>query len=360
WVEAVPIPDLKAETVIKALVTEVFVRTGIPVFLHTDGGAPFSDNLIKLLSKALGFEKTFTAPYWPRANDELDLLEIAEVNKETVCNVDTELEDPSFIPSHIARFSNMKQFKDKLCLKIHGYKKDVPFWQVLKDAYETFALDVLVLVFEPRGKGNTKEHIPGYFFLKDGTSVDLKGSYRIRPGHTPYLIKLDRFPAPRVVSIYSRPGIVHPGPPPESLGDISEMAIGPYLSLKMGLLTCSYRSFGTEGARPTDWNSVIFDPRFEKIIMLEDKPVWQGSGDFKFLRAPCLGIDFAYQDLTYKTVLSPQVDDQNFDLETFLVQDNEEYAEETSEEIRKLVLQRLRTGLKAAYDVVKDKEIEHG
>ena len=41
WVEAVPIPDQRTETVAKCLVNEVVIRYGVPSYIHLDQGRQF-------------------------------------------------------------------------------------------------------------------------------------------------------------------------------------------------------------------------------------------------------------------------------------------------------------------------------
>ena len=72
WAEAIPLKTLSAEEVAKALVEEVFCRHGVPVFLHSDRGQPFTSALIARICKILGIKKTNTTPYWPRANGAIE------------------------------------------------------------------------------------------------------------------------------------------------------------------------------------------------------------------------------------------------------------------------------------------------
>jgi exodeoxyribonuclease III len=81
WVEAFAVPDITAETVARKIVEEVFCRFGIPVYLHSDQGEPFVGKLMARNCRILGIRKTFTSPYWPRANG------LVERFNKTLCNM---------------------------------------------------------------------------------------------------------------------------------------------------------------------------------------------------------------------------------------------------------------------------------
>ena len=46
WVEIIPLPDMKAETVADRLVDRVFLKFGVPCQLHSDQGPNFESRLI--------------------------------------------------------------------------------------------------------------------------------------------------------------------------------------------------------------------------------------------------------------------------------------------------------------------------
>ncbi len=72
WTEAFALPDHKAMTVADTLVTEVFLRLGVPRIIHTDQGREFESDLIKAICELLEIKKTRTAPYRPQSDGQVE------------------------------------------------------------------------------------------------------------------------------------------------------------------------------------------------------------------------------------------------------------------------------------------------
>ena len=72
WVEAFPLPDIKAETVAQCLLNEFIARLGIPLELHSDQATNFESNLFQELCKSLEIKKTRTTPYHPSSNGMIE------------------------------------------------------------------------------------------------------------------------------------------------------------------------------------------------------------------------------------------------------------------------------------------------
>jgi transposase InsO family protein len=70
WVEALAVPDQKAETVAEAAVVNVFVRFGLPQILHSDQGRDFESALFRETCRLLGVKKTRTTPWRPQSNGQ--------------------------------------------------------------------------------------------------------------------------------------------------------------------------------------------------------------------------------------------------------------------------------------------------
>jgi transposase InsO family protein len=68
WLEAFPIKQATAETVVRILTTEVFPRFGVCEQLHSDRGSQFTSNLFQEAAQMLGIRLTTTPAYNPKSN----------------------------------------------------------------------------------------------------------------------------------------------------------------------------------------------------------------------------------------------------------------------------------------------------
>lgn len=68
WTEAIPIPNITAETVANAFYNHWVTRFGVPDRVTTDQGRQFESSLFHELEKLLGFKRSRSSPYHPQSN----------------------------------------------------------------------------------------------------------------------------------------------------------------------------------------------------------------------------------------------------------------------------------------------------
>jgi len=74
WADAVPIANKEAETVARALVTQIFSKIGVVLQLLSDCGREFDNALMAALCNLLGIHKLRTTPYKPSTNASVERL----------------------------------------------------------------------------------------------------------------------------------------------------------------------------------------------------------------------------------------------------------------------------------------------
>ena len=74
WPEAIPLPDAKTATCVKALIRHWISRFGIPADITSDRGAQFTSSLWAELGSTLGIHMQQTTAYHPQANGMVERL----------------------------------------------------------------------------------------------------------------------------------------------------------------------------------------------------------------------------------------------------------------------------------------------
>ena len=72
WQEAIPIPNKSADTITKAFIRHYLPRHMCPRFILSDNGTEFKNQIFIKVTKDLGFERIFSAPYHPQSNGKLE------------------------------------------------------------------------------------------------------------------------------------------------------------------------------------------------------------------------------------------------------------------------------------------------
>jgi len=68
WPEALPVPNVRSETIASTLLYQGFSRFGMPLEIHSDRAPNFSSELYAEVMRLLGIRRTRTTPLHPSAN----------------------------------------------------------------------------------------------------------------------------------------------------------------------------------------------------------------------------------------------------------------------------------------------------
>jgi len=71
-VEAFPLKNVRASTIVEVFVNQVISRHGVPLELHTDQGRNFESRLFQELTWILGIKKTRTTALYPQSDGQVE------------------------------------------------------------------------------------------------------------------------------------------------------------------------------------------------------------------------------------------------------------------------------------------------
>ena len=72
YIFCIPLPDKKAETVLKVYIDHVYCKHGGSLKILSDNGTEFKNKLMEEVSKELGVEyKVYSPPYRPQSNGRI-------------------------------------------------------------------------------------------------------------------------------------------------------------------------------------------------------------------------------------------------------------------------------------------------
>jgi transposase InsO family protein len=72
WTEAIPLEDIKAETVVQAFLSSWIARFGVPAEIKHDQGTQFESSLFKEVAKIFGTKTSHTTAYHPQSNGAIE------------------------------------------------------------------------------------------------------------------------------------------------------------------------------------------------------------------------------------------------------------------------------------------------
>ena len=74
WLEAFPIPDKSADTIVATLINHYLLVHMCPRYILLDNGTEFKNNLMDQVLQQLGIDRIFSAPYHPQSNGKLEVF----------------------------------------------------------------------------------------------------------------------------------------------------------------------------------------------------------------------------------------------------------------------------------------------
>ena len=74
WLEAFPIPDKSANTIVSTFFNKYLPVHMCPQYILSDNGTEFKNSLMDQVLQQLGIDRIFSAPYHPQSNGKLEVF----------------------------------------------------------------------------------------------------------------------------------------------------------------------------------------------------------------------------------------------------------------------------------------------
>ena len=74
WLEAFPIPNKSADTIVATFINEYLPVHMCPQYILSDNGTEFKNSLMDQVLQQLGIDRIFSAPYHPQSNGKLEVF----------------------------------------------------------------------------------------------------------------------------------------------------------------------------------------------------------------------------------------------------------------------------------------------
>ena len=98
WTEAIPLENLEAKTVARALIDNFISRFGVPLFIHTDQGTSFESKLFQETCQILGIKKTRTTKARPQSDGMIERANRTIINMLSAFVSDHQKDWDQYVP----------------------------------------------------------------------------------------------------------------------------------------------------------------------------------------------------------------------------------------------------------------------
>ena len=90
WLEAFPIPDKSADTIVATFINEYLQVHMCPPYILSDNGTEFKNSLMDQVPQQLGIDRIFSAPYYHQSSGKLEVFhKFLKPTLKKLCEKDT-------------------------------------------------------------------------------------------------------------------------------------------------------------------------------------------------------------------------------------------------------------------------------